>query len=61
MRDAASAVQFGVVLLAQEHLQGWDCLQARPLDGRASAHMEKMRSFVQGRQYYFVPPLKIYF
>ncbi len=50
--EAGTAVQFAVALLAQEHLQGWNCFQARPLDGRLSVHMEKLRLLCQERRYY---------
>jgi hypothetical protein len=50
--DAGTAVQFAVALLAQEHLQGWNCFQDRPLDGRLSVHMEKLRLLFQERRYY---------
>ncbi len=50
--DAGNAVQFAVALLAQEQLQGWNCFQALPLDGRLSVHMEKLRLLCQERRYY---------
>ena len=42
-----AAVQFAIALLAQEHLQGWDCLQSPPTDGRVYSHVTKLKALLQ--------------
>ena len=42
-----AAVQFAIALLAQEHLQGWDCLQSPPTDGRVYSHVTKLKVLLQ--------------
>ncbi len=48
LSGAGAAIQLGVVVLAQEYILGWDCLQTWPPIGRLGDHLARLRSFLQG-------------